>query len=158
MPRLNEKDRKQVGTMSDGCGAVVMVYLSRNGYLYTVCPNCGADQRNGARVQNHIFHNMTRLEGVTFKPPKGVSEQAETPAAAPAPHPEPEPAEPVGAQGLEQETVPAAATPAPHPEQHPEPAPADTLKGEKSGGGLLAAAVIGLAVGLGFLLTGASKA
>lgn len=74
MPRLLPEQRKQVGTMSDGCGAVVKVYQNAKDHLYTICPNCGCDQRNGAEPQTAMYRALIRLPGVDMvRPPRAAA-------------------------------------------------------------------------------------
>lgn len=55
------------------CGASASVKQTRRGkgrFLYSCCPNCGTDQRNGVEVQSRLFFKTVWRDGVeVIKPP-----------------------------------------------------------------------------------------
>ena len=124
MPR--KANAVELGTMrcpSTGCGATASVYQNTRGYLYTRCPECGADQRNGKPAQVYFWQHVEPKAGAVIDRPPNVPEgagpiggsvsgeapavvvdDAARPAADPAPEPEvQEPVEPKGAAENESE-------------------------------------------------------
>lgn len=79
MPRkTNAKVLARMDCPSPGCGERVAVMQASNGYLYTRCPECLADQRRGAGVQAHIWQHMEPVEGATIiRPPNLPAECGE---------------------------------------------------------------------------------
>lgn len=64
MPRKqNAKVLARMDCPSPDCGQRVAVLQNVNGYLYTRCPVCLADQRRGPGVQAHIWRHMEPVEG-----------------------------------------------------------------------------------------------
>lgn len=82
-------NRPVLGTIEcGGCGGEATVHQAARGkgrYLYTRCPNCGADQRNGASVQSHIWHNANWREGVEKVMPPNVQADDDWKPASAAP-------------------------------------------------------------------------
>jgi hypothetical protein len=134
MARLNDKDRKQVGTIGHDCGAVANVYQSKRRHLYLICPACGAcDQRQGAAVQTDLYRNMTPATDAPITEPPNLirGEPAQTSAApmvepvfVPEKIPETVPEIPIGTRvaGTEAGTVePAQTSAAPEVSGYAEP-------------------------------------
>lgn len=89
MPR--KKDAKVIGRCPcKECGDTMSVLQNTRGYLYSQCPNCKTDQRNGPPVQTYLWENSTWIDGAPDRPP-GVKESA---PEKPVHEPEPKPDEP----------------------------------------------------------------
>jgi len=83
MPARKEPN-KVLGTIAcrDCDGGICSVRQVRRGkgrYLYTTCPNCGTDQRNGSKVQSRLFHKTNWREGVEVVRPPCVQDLPKEP-------------------------------------------------------------------------------
>lgn len=125
MPRKNDAVviARMTCPMPD-CGQTAAVFQSCRGYLYTRCPACGADQRNGPEAQAYFWANAIPVAGVD---PASIKRPRNLPASA-----GPIGTQPVPESVREPEQVPAKPEPArvavddrdPAPVTAPEPAPA----------------------------------
>lgn len=75
MARLNDKDRKQVGTIAHHCGQVAQVFQNRRMHLYLHCPLCGCVQNTTAPWQTEIYNGMAKGD-VPFSPPRNLLKEA----------------------------------------------------------------------------------
>ena len=82
----------ELGRIKCNCGKTASVYQAKRkgAHLYSRCPDCGLDQRTGARVQNRLYWETDfngggkppRPEGVSESPPEKVTEtEPKKPAA-----------------------------------------------------------------------------
>lgn len=76
MPRA---DNPVIGHYTcDICGSETTVHVRKGkaaGYLYTRCPKCGCDQRNGQPRQTRLFYESEWLDAAPDRPPN-VPEKA----------------------------------------------------------------------------------
>ena len=113
LPRNGSKNPVE-GVIRCSCGEVATVHRprgKRSKFLYSICPQCGTDQRTGNPVQEWIKNNMA--EGVESLPQQVA---------------EPKP-EPIGLQAepeAEKVTEPETET---KPKTDPKPAPEKNSKG-----------------------------
>jgi len=115
MPRKTDaKVLARMACPSPGCDETVAVLQTTNGYLYTRCPVCLADQRRGPGVQAHTWLNMEPLPGAEIVRPPNLPDYCGDIGQRK------DRAEPIG----EQETVETVGTEEPAPKA---PEPAETL-------------------------------
>lgn len=73
---MARENRPVLGTVEcSGCGGVATVHQTARGsgrYLYTRCPECGADQRTGARVQSAWWRSAEWRDGAPDVPPPNL--------------------------------------------------------------------------------------
>lgn len=70
-----KKNAQQVGNIEcPECSANAAVFQNVKSYLYTRCPNCGCDQRNGKQVQERIYWNMRPIPDAPLTAPINVDE------------------------------------------------------------------------------------
>ena len=87
-----KKDAEVLGRCDCGtCGERMAVLQNVRGALYTVCPECKCDQRNGAKHQTNIWFGTEWINGEPEKKPYNLLER---PVPEPAHEPLPEPCEP----------------------------------------------------------------
>jgi|GEM_PF-2506555 len=71
-----------LGSVQCDCGQLADVKQARRGkgrYLYSHCPECGIDQRTGARVQAHLWAATVWRNGLKpSEPPPNVRAQPQT--------------------------------------------------------------------------------
>lgn len=166
MPNLKPEQRNVVGALECACGHAATVLQNRAGYLYTQCPLCGTDQRNGAAVQADYFRRVRVNPGAVLKRPRNVPAHIEpigqgtpAPAADPAPAPAPEPGAPVMAPGFAADPAPGyepigQADPDPTTAADPTPAPiGQPAAADPPSGGLLALFALLLAGGTALIFS-----
>lgn len=149
MPR--KKDAKVIARMAcptPECNHTVAVFQNRRGYLYTRCPACGADQRNGPDAQRYFWAHATPVPGVDpadIERPRNVPEWSgpigSGPVQEPGVKPEQVPAKPEPAR------VPAVPEdPQASPAAPAKPATAEPMASKPARGGLalLFLALVGL--------------
>jgi len=126
------------------CGGVCSIRQVRRGkgrYLYTTCPNCGTDQRNGSKVQTRLFFGAHWREGVDVIRPPCVQDLPTEPIGSKESIGEPNEASKQAA--LEGKTILKNKS-TEEPEGEPKPQPTDNRKQPMFFGLLLA---LGLGVG-----------
>ncbi|MBV7296830.1 hypothetical protein [Enterovibrio paralichthyis] len=92
LPKRNTTN-PALGVLRCGCGDVKTVHMAkgnRKGALYTICDQCGTDQRNGAPVQAKWATHFESVEALEAHEAEGVAVEA-APAVVSAPVIEPEP-------------------------------------------------------------------
>lgn len=132
-----------VGCLDCGCGSEMPVYQASSSYLYTRCPQCGVDQRNGPRVQAERWFTMRRIEGAGTRP-KNVPEQVPD-WLRPGPQ---------AVQTGEQEVEPATAEPK---VEEPKGESAGEGDADSGGGGLFWLLLAGVGIGVGAIARGMSS-
>jgi hypothetical protein len=68
------------------CGDLCTVHQRKGkakGYLYTHCPNCGCDQKNGVPVQTRLFYESEWLGDPPERPPNVPEKAPAVPAVKP---------------------------------------------------------------------------
>lgn len=98
MPK--KKDAKVLGRAECSCGKTMAVLQNVRWYLYTNCPECGCDQRNGAKHQTDLWNRTKWIDGEPENRPINYIESGgETPEKQPEPKPDepekPDPKQPV---------------------------------------------------------------
>lgn len=137
LPRNGSKNPVE-GVIRCSCGEVATVHRprgKRSRFLYTICPQCGTDQRTGNPVQEWIKNNMA--EGV-----ESLSQQVVEPKPEPIglqAEPEAETVTEPKANLTETVTEPETET---KPKTDPKPAP------EKNSKGALMALCLSIVLGL----------
>lgn len=93
MPR--KKDAKVLGRCGcPSCGETMAVLQNTKDYLYTQCPSCGCDQRNGAKHQTDIWNRTEWIDGEPEKRPRNYIEASPESEPVQVQEPESEPVEP----------------------------------------------------------------
>lgn len=73
---MARENRPVLGTVEcSGCGGVATVHQTARGagrFLYTRCPDCGADQRTGAKVQSAWWRGAEWRDGAPDVPPPNL--------------------------------------------------------------------------------------
>lgn len=76
---MARENRPVLGTVEcSGCGGVATVHQTARGagrYLYTRCPDCGADQRTGAKVQSAWWRGAVWRDGAPDVPPPNLLDE-----------------------------------------------------------------------------------
>lgn len=149
-----KKDAQVIGRMDcyrDGCSERVAVYQAKNGYLYTRCPHCKADQRRSTEAQLLMWRYMEPLPGAVINRPRNVPETAGDIGCGLTGEPLPV----AVVEKAKPETVaPAAASDDHEPQPQPTPAPAPETN-NKSGSVWILAGLFGLtAAGFAALVRG----
>lgn len=89
----------RAGCPTLGCSGRIGIMQNARGYLYSRCPSCGIDQKNGAPFQVWLWQNLEPVEGAVIRRPDNVPESAgamgcalrgEAPKAVEAPAKKPE--------------------------------------------------------------------
>jgi predicted nucleic acid-binding Zn-ribbon protein len=119
-----------------GCGDSIPVFQAVNSYLYTKCPQCGVDQRYGARIQAQRWFGMVPIDGAQVTRPVNVPETAPDWISPKVVEPKVE---------EEQQTVDA------------EEAAAADGEADQGGGGLFWLLVAGFGIGVGAVVKGLSS-
>ncbi|MEI8612062.1 hypothetical protein P4S70_25665 [Enterovibrio sp. Hal110] len=86
MPTRNTTNAT-LGVLRCECGDVKTVHKAkgnRKGSLYTICDQCGTDQRNGATVQAKWAKHVASVEDLTAAEAEPVTDEAAPPAASSA--------------------------------------------------------------------------
>lgn len=78
---MAKKDNPVLGAVvCDGCGGEATVHQSSRGkgrFLYTRCPECGCDQRNGKAIQTRLWTKTEWRADANPNRPPNVAEDAE---------------------------------------------------------------------------------
>ena len=71
-----KKDSKVIGRCDClTCGSRMGVLQNVRHALYTHCPECGSDQRNGAPIQTYLWFNTEWIDGEPNEKPRNLKEK-----------------------------------------------------------------------------------